>query len=312
MGISDDQARVGAVPLTDIMNLLAGTFYVLDESGHFILWNKRLELATGLTAAQLRAIHMLDLVDPPDRPRVASAFCEALQQRDQATLEACLNLNGRRLPYLLFGTRLQTGGCNYLCGMGVDMSLHHLQEEALKLRERALHAASNGIVITRCDGDNNPIEYINPAFERITGYTADEVLGRDARLMAAPGLDDIQRTTLHEAVSARRACSVVLRNRRKDGQVFWNQVSVTPVRDGSAQVTHYIGIIEDITPLKERTAQLEHQVTHDALTGVANRTLLRDRLEHAIHAAHRSGGNVAVAHIAWRSGCSPGSWRPCP
>lgn len=295
MDTSDDQARVGAVPLTDVMHLLAGTFYVLDESGHFILWNKHLELATGLNAAQLSTTHMLDLVAPPDRARVDTAFRETLQQEEQTQLEACLQLNGRRLPYLLFGARLQTDGHNYMCGMGVDLSARHRQEEALKLRERALHAASNGIVITRCDGDNNPIEYINPAFERITGYTADEVLGRDARLMAAPGLDDAQRTTLHEAVAARRPCSVVLRNQRKDGQVFWNQVSVTPVRDGSAQVTHYIGIIEDITALKQRSTELEHQVTHDALTGVANRTLLRDRLEHAIHAAHRSGGNVAVA-----------------
>ena len=295
MDTLDDQARVGAVPLTDVMHLLAGTFYVLNESGHFILWNKRLEQATGLDAAQLRTIHMLDLVDPPDRPKVAAAFCETLQQSEQTQLEACLRLGGRRLPYLLSGARLQTGGRDYLCGIGVDLSSCRHQEEALQLRERALHAASNGIVVTRCEGDNNPIEYINPAFERITGYTADEILGRDARLMAAPGLDDAQRATLQQAVAARRACSVVLRNRRKDGHVFWNQVSVTPVRDGSAEVTHFIGIIEDITALKERTAELEHQVTHDALTGMANRTLLRDRLEHAIHAAHRSGGNVAVA-----------------
>jgi len=292
---TSDQARVGAVPLMDIMNLLAGTFYVLDEAGHFILWNRRLEQTTGLSADQLRAIHMLDLVDLPDRSRVEDAFRTVLQQQEQVQLEARLYLRGRPLPYLLCGTRLQTGGRNYLCGMGVDLSARYLQREALELRERALHAASNGIIITRCDGGNNPIEYINPAFERITGYSADEVLGHDARMMAAPGLDLPQRAVLHAAIAAHQPCSVVLRNRRKTGELFWNQLSVTPVHDGSAGVTHYIGIIEDISALKERTAQLEHQVTHDALTGVANRTLLRDRLEHAIHAAHRSGGNVAVA-----------------
>jgi diguanylate cyclase (GGDEF)-like protein/PAS domain S-box-containing protein len=295
MDTSGDQARVGAVPLAEIMNLLAGTFYVLDEAGHFILWNRRLEQTTGLDAGQLGAVHMLDLVDPPDRPKVAAAFCEALQQQDQVQLEAHLNLRGQCLPYLLFGTRLQTGGRNYLCGMGVDLSQSHRQQEALRLRERALHAASNGIVITRCDGDDNPIEYVNPAFEHITGYSAAEVVGRDSRLMAAPGLDQAQRAVLHEAVAARRPCSVVLRNQRKDGRVFWNQLSVTPVGDGGGRVTHFIGILEDITALRERTAQLEHQVTHDPLTGVANRTLLRDRMEHAIHAAHRAGGNVAVA-----------------
>jgi len=290
-----DQARVGAVPLMDIMNLLASTFYVLDEAGHFILWNKRLEFATGLSAAQLRTVHMLDLVEPADRPKVAEAFCTVFQQQEQVQLEARLRFDGRDLPYLLFGTRLRTSGQDYLCGMGVDLGPRYRQQEALELRERALHAASNGVVITRCDGDNNPIEYVNPAFERITGYNADEVLGLDSRLMAAPGLDDPQRAALHDALMAHRPCSVVFRNRRKDGQVFWNQLSVTPVGDGGGRVTHFIGIIEDITALKERTSQLEHQVTHDALTGVANRTLLRDRLEHAVHSAHRTGGHVAVA-----------------
>ena len=68
-----------------------------------------------------------------------------------------------KLPYQLTGARIECKGTHYLCGMGLDISVRHQQEQQLRLRERALHAASNGIVITRCSGKDNPIEYVNPA-----------------------------------------------------------------------------------------------------------------------------------------------------
>jgi diguanylate cyclase (GGDEF)-like protein/PAS domain S-box-containing protein len=178
--------------------------------------------------------------------------------------------------------------------MGVDLTPHYRQREKLELFERALLAASNGIVITRHEGRDNPIEYVNPAFERISGYTAAEALGHDSRFMAAPNLDGDQREQLSLAIAAHRPATVVFRNQRKNGELFWNHLTVTPVRDRSSRVTHFIGIIEDITAMKQRTTQLEHLVTHDPLTGLANRLLLRDRMEHAVQAAQRADEKVAV------------------
>ena len=290
----DPAKTVGAAALADVMHLLAGPFYIIDEAGHFILWNRQLEQLTGLRPTELRNIHMLQLVAPADRPKVGEAFCNAMQQEGQVQVDACLQLNGRSVPYLLWGTRLLAQGRSYLCGMGMDISHQTRQRGDLDLCKRALDAASNGIVITRCEGSDNPIEYVNPAFERISGYSAAESIGRDSRFMAAPGLDETQRAELHAAIRQQRATTVVFRNRRKNGEQFWNQLTVTPVRDSASQVSHFIGILEDITDLKERTTQLEYQVTHDALTGLANRTLLRDRLEHALHSAERERRQVAL------------------
>jgi diguanylate cyclase (GGDEF)-like protein/PAS domain S-box-containing protein len=165
------------------------------------------------------------------------------------------------------------------------------------VRERALHAANNGIVITRIDGRDCPIEYVNPAFERISGYSAAEVMGRDSRFMAAPGMDNNERLRVQEAIAARRPVNVVFRNLRKNGELFWNDLSITPVLDDHGEATHFIGIIMDVTASKQRTAHLEHEVNHDALTGLANRNLLWDRLEHALHLSQRQKSLVAVVLI---------------
>lgn len=290
----DPAEQVGAAALRDVVNSLASTFFIIDEAGHFILWNKQVESATGLTPAELRHTHMLELVAPADRPQVAAAFCTVFQHHKPAEVEASLLLKGRCIPYILWGSRMCTHGQAYLCGMGMDLVASNSERKDLDLCKRALHAASNGIVITRCEGRDNPIEYVNPAFERISGYSAAECIGRDSRMLAAPGLDQPQRLELQLAIRQQRPAAVVFRNCRKNGEQFWNQLAITPVRDGAGQVTHFIGIVEDITALKQRTGQLEYQVTHDPLTGVANRTLLRDRLDHAIHAAHRKNELVAV------------------
>jgi diguanylate cyclase (GGDEF)-like protein/PAS domain S-box-containing protein len=287
---------VGGLPLREVIDLLAGAFYVLDESGHFVLWNRQLEQATGLSAERLGVIHMLELFEPEDRKAVMRGFCNAFESDERIQIEVPLrNGQGGTTPYLLAGSRMSIAGDGRcLFGMGVDLTQHYHQRGRLDLFSRALMAASNGIVITRHEGRDNPIEYVNPAFERISGYTAAESISHDSRFMAAPGMDEDLRLQLANAIAAERPATVVFRNKRKNGELFWNHLSVTPVRDKAGRVTHFIGIIEDITALKQRTTQLEHLVTHDPLTGLANRLLLRDRLEHALQAALRGNEKVAV------------------
>ncbi|MFP5390576.1 MAG: putative bifunctional diguanylate cyclase/phosphodiesterase, partial [Gammaproteobacteria bacterium] len=158
-------------------------------------------------------------------------------------------------------------------------------------------AVSNAIVITGRQGRDTPIEYVNPAFERITGYTLAEVIGRDSRFMAAPGMDLEERARVREAVRTLRSEQVVFRNRRKNGELFWNELTITPVQDEFGQATHFIGVISDITETRQRTAALEHEVNHDPLTGLANRTLMWDRLDQAIHLAQRQQSMVATVLI---------------
>jgi diguanylate cyclase (GGDEF)-like protein/PAS domain S-box-containing protein len=293
-----DAVLVGRTPLAAVIDFLPGTVYALNRDGRFVLWNRNHERITELTPDEMEATRALTLFDMQTRPLIAESIRRVFDDGEEVSLEATvISRSGRETPMLLCGARVNCNGGQYLFGMGMDITARRRQEGMLRLRERALHAASNGIVITGIDGRDCPIEYVNPAFERITGYSAGDVIGRDSRFMAAPGMDAVERQQVHEAIAAHQSVNVVFRNMRKNGELFWNDLTVTPVQDEHGDTTHFIGVIMDVTATKQRTAHLEHEVNHDPLTGLANRNLLWDRLEQALHMANRQKSMIAILLI---------------
>lgn len=133
-----------------------------------------------------------------------------------------------------------------------------LDTGTLWLYDRALAATSCGIVISDARLPNNPLIYCNPAFEKITGYAQEEVLGRNCRFLQGPLTDLDSIDLIRQSVREGRGCQVVLRNYRKDGTVFWNDLTISPVHDASGCLTHFIGVQTDITARKqaEETRQL--------------------------------------------------------
>ena len=124
----------------------------------------------------------------------------------------------------------------------------------LQLLKRALSAIQNGVMITDASASDDPIIFVNRAFERITGYASEEVLGRNPRFLQAG--DDAQ-PTLEEFRENRNSrndeveWTSVLRNYRKDGTPFWNEFRTAAVHDEDEHLTHHIGVISDITERKE-------------------------------------------------------------
>ncbi|KND59323.1 diguanylate cyclase/phosphodiesterase (GGDEF & EAL domain) with PAS/PAC sensor(s) [Candidatus Burkholderia verschuerenii] len=178
-----------------------------------------------------------------------------------------------------------------------DITDNKRAELALRLQSRALDASVNAILITGVVNGANIIEYANPAFRRITGYEPSEVIGCDCRFLhgddgAQEGLSSIRR-----ALSSNLETSVVVRNYRKDGALFWNQLFVAPVPNAQGLTTHHIGIVNDVTDLMNYQEQLEYQANYDGLTRLPNRNLLRDRLQHAIETARRRESRIAVVFM---------------
>ncbi|NNG23719.1 EAL domain-containing protein [Telluria aromaticivorans] len=290
--------RVGCTPLSEVVDLLPGTFYAINREGRFVVWNHNLERLAEMTPDEVAAAQVMDMFEPRDRDLALENIRRVFEEGAEVSMEInYVARSGRETPMMLGGTRVSCNGDDYLFGMGVNIASRREKERRLLLSERALNAASNGIVITRCAGRDNIIEYVNPAFERIAGYPALEAIGRDPRFMAAPEFDTHERSQIRVALAERRPVSVVFRNLRKNGELFWNDLNITPVRDEYGEVTHFIGILHDVTAIKQRTDHLEHEVNHDALTGLANRTLLWDRLDHAVHLAHRHKAMVATVLI---------------
>ncbi len=132
-------------------------------------------------------------------------------------------------------------------------------EGELRLRDRAIAASNSGVIITDATLPDNPIAYLNPGFERLTGYPAGEVLGRNCRFMQGEDRDQPGVAALRAAVSAGRECRVELRNYRKDGAPFSCEVSIAPVRDAGGRVTAWVGVQTDVTERKE----LERRLAED-------------------------------------------------
>ncbi|MBW4632896.1 MAG: PAS domain-containing protein [Iphinoe sp. HA4291-MV1] len=136
--------------------------------------------------------------------------------------------------------------------------LRDLQEaqEVLRMRDRAVTAASNGIIMTDPCQPDNPIIFCNPAFEEMTGYSQEEVLGRNCRFLQGPDTDPATIEQIHNALQQEQACDVVIKNYRKDGTPFWNKLSISPSRDVTGQVINFIGVQVDITENKQVEEEL--------------------------------------------------------
>lgn len=129
------------------------------------------------------------------------------------------------------------------------------------VKDRALEAAPVGITISDPDREDNPLVYINEAYETITGYGFDEVVGRNCRFLQGDDSDEDAIAEMAAAIDDERPVTVELKNYRKNGTEFWNEVTIAPVRNEDDSVTNYVGFQNDITARKEAELALERRTT---------------------------------------------------
>lgn len=132
-----------------------------------------------------------------------------------------------------------------------------------KLLQLVIEASNDGIVVAEQEGDDNILIYANPAFQRLTGYAVDDILYQDCRFLQGDDRDQPGLQAIREAVRENRPCRQIIRNYRKDGSPFWNELSITPVFNDSDQLTYFIGIQKDVSKEVEavhRVRELEAEV----------------------------------------------------
>lgn len=148
-----------------------------------------------------------------------------------------------------------------------------------EIRDRAVVAAGLAFTISDARRPDNPLVFVNPAFERTTGYSRDEVAGRNCRFLQGPDTDREVVARIAEAVRRGEEHTAVLLNHRKDGSTWWNEVHLSPVSDDAGRLTHYLGFQLDVTARVVAEQQLLHLSMHDSLTGLANRAALLAHLD---------------------------------
>lgn len=169
--------------------------------------------------------------------------------------------------------------------------------QALNLRDRAIESSINAIIIIDHRVAGDPIEYVNPAFARITGYPSAEALGKNWSFLLGEDIDQPALKNIRAALRENKEARARLRNYRKDGGLLWNDLHLAPVQDDRGVVTHFVGILNDVTETMLYQEEIEHQANYDALTGLPNRNLLKDRTTQAIAYAQRYQRALTVAFV---------------
>ncbi len=133
-----------------------------------------------------------------------------------------------------------------------------------QLLQMVINASNDGIVIAEKEGEqDNILIYVNPAFERLTGYTSEEILYQDCRFLQSGDRDQDALQLIREALDSGGSCREILRNYRKDGTPFWNELSLSTVKKPSDGQTYFVGVQKDVTvqvKAQQRVTQLEAQV----------------------------------------------------
>jgi two-component system cell cycle response regulator len=174
------------------------------------------------------------------------------------------------------------------------------------LYRRLVESSPEGVVLIDAQGTDHPVIYVNPAFETLSGYSSAELMGRNLRVLQADDREQDGRHRLRDALSRGESCRVLLRNYRKDGSLFWNEMTVMPLRHPDGCVTHYAGHHRDagerlrIDPkVAKDSLSGAHQPTSiavrdDRLTGLYTLPYLEELLKRDWAVAHREQRSIAV------------------
>jgi PAS domain S-box-containing protein len=249
------QARLAA-----IVEAAADGILSVSRDGTILSWNRGAELLYGYTAAEAIGQDVGMLRPPEAEDDISENVKRVWQGEDVAEQEAIrLTKDGRRIPVsiTLFPIRNAHGEIVAISSISRDLTALRQTQSALRLRDRALDATRNGIVITDPALPDNPIVDVNPAFTELTGYARSKALGRNCRFLQGPDTDPIVVERLRVQQEANSDSFETLLNYRKDGSPFWNDLSIAAVRDANGAVTHFIGVLSDATERKQHELELQ-------------------------------------------------------
>jgi len=258
-----------------VIENLPAILCIFDRNGKFLRWNSQLETKLGYSKGQLLTMTVLDTVDEPDREGARQGI-ELASGSAPVNLEACLlHSDGRKSHFHLTGQNITFNGKPCILGIAVDISSQRRAQEQLRLQAAALKAAANGIVITDREGN---VQWVNPAFTAMTGFEMDEIIGKNPRVLKSGKQDKEFYRDLWTTISSGSVWRGEIANRRKNGTIYSEEMTITPVASATGVITNYIGIKNDVSRRKRaeesfaRAEQKYRNIFEHAIIGIFQST----------------------------------------
>ena len=279
-------ARIGSYAL-DIASGVWSASEVLDEI--FGINNSYEHTVEGWSA----------LFHPDDRERMTAYFAdEVMNKRKDFDMEYRIirqNDGAERWVHELGKLESDTEGrLVTFRGTIQEITEEKQGREKLNLAAKVFAQASEGIVFTDANGS---ILDVNDSFTRITGYSGDEVLGKNPRILNSGRQSKAFYADMWHELIEKGSWSGEVWNRAKNGKVYAETLTISALRDASGKTERYLALFSDMTSVKEQEKKLEHIAHYDVLTGLPNKVLLASRLHQTLTHAGRDGGRVAIAWI---------------
>ena len=257
-------------------------------------WNKASEQLYGYTADEAVGRDILDLLVPPPRHE---AVRNHLTRYSGGPIEEprFVRKDGAPVTTLSSYAAITTldNETEFYC-LSIDLSELKRAQERLRLAATVFEHVHEGIVITDAAGT---IIEVNKTFTEITGYSRVEAVGRNPSFLKSGRHDAAFYAQMWQTLAERGYWHGEIWNRRKNGEIYPESVSISVVRDADGAITYYVGLFADITLLKESQRQLEQMAYYDPLTRLPNRALLADRLRYALDKAQREQRVLAVCYL---------------
>lgn len=178
-----------------------------------------------------------------------------------------------------------------------NVTQKRMAQDELRIRERAIEASTHGIAIIDISQNEHTVIYVNKAFERTTGYSEQQALGKSLITLQGSNAEEVNNKRIELAIRELREETVEMESIRRNGEVFWCEISVAPVKDSFGKVKHYVCILNDITQRRDMENQLLMQATYDSLTNLPNRVLLMDRVDQAVLQAKKKNSILAFLFL---------------
>ena len=282
------------------LNIAGVMLIALDAEGRVQLVNRKGCEMLGASEAEILGKDWIEHFLPERIRKDVRENVIRMMKGDIAPVEymenAILTRNGeeRMVAWHNAILRDESGGISGVLASGEDITERKRAEDQLRLAAKVFEQSGEGIMITDARGN---IVMVNQAIMDISGYSEADILGQNPRILASGRHDQAFYQGMWEAISRQGRWQGEVWNRRKDGSLYPELLSIIRVPDAKGEVSHYIGISSDITQHKAAQEHIQQLAHFDPLTGLPNRVLLGDRVSHALSEAQRNRTQLAILFV---------------